>query len=426
MNNLEVKEIHEIFLQSTGVCIDTRKIIEGCIFFAIKGERFDGNDFANLAIEKGASFAIVSDERLVGDQFIQVKDTLKCLQNLSSYHRDFLDIPILAITGSNGKTTTKELCAQVLSAKFKLKYTEGNLNNHIGVPLTLLSFDHTLEFAIVEMGANHLKEIEELCLIAKPNFGLITNIGKAHIGEFGGAENIKKAKLELFDHIRSTNGFMFYNEEYDAFSRMKDYENSLAYSNRFLDNKTLEIISTDPNITIRFNEHEKFEVALGGVHNVENIKAAIACGFHFGLDPNKIKEQLQAFKAPSNRSQWLDTGRNKIFLDAYNANPTSVEMAINYFSSLESEHKMIIIGDMFELGDHTSHEHKIVYDRLIEEGIEFFLIGDLFYQNCKDSTHVFQSKSSFLESIKNRNVENYSILIKASRSMKLESLVDIF
>ncbi len=426
MNTYGLKEVHAIFLKSSGICIDTRKIEPNCLFLAIKGERYDGNKFAQDALKAGASYAIVNDLSLQGEGFIHVGDTLNFLQELSTYHRDYLDIPILSITGSNGKTTTKELCAHVLAAKYHLKCTKGNLNNHIGVPLTLLSLDTSLDLAIVEMGANHVGEIAALSEIAKPNVGLITNIGKAHIGEFGGAENIKKAKLELFQYIRKTKGVMLYNEDYDYFEGIRTYKKSVKYSDHFLNQETIQVRKSDPFIDMKIGNGAYFKVYLGGDHNVENVKAAIACGFYFGLDPQMIKQQLETFKATNNRSQWIEAKNNRVFLDAYNANPTSVEVAINYFDKLEEVKKLIILGDMFELGEHSISEHLAIYQRLIKHESEFYLIGENYARIASDDPRVFSSKKEFELFFKTKELKGYAILVKASRSLKLESLLELF
>lgn len=424
---MNIEKLHAIFLESTGVNTDTRSILPNQLFFALVGDVFDGNQYAVLALEKGASYAVVSDVNLSSHpNCIFVEDTLLCLQDLARLHRQYLGIPILSITGSNGKTTTKELIAQVLAAKFNVAFTKGNLNNHIGVPLTLLSFDEDVEFGIVEMGANHLKEIELLCSIALPDYGVITNIGKAHIGEFGGMENIVKAKLELFDFIFESEGIFFYNENDSV---LVDHVSSYHHSNPYrldMENYQIEILKTKPNISFEINVDNnsiKGDVDLGGLHNVENIKTAFAIGDYLGVEMGSIIHQLSLFKAPTNRSQWIYTGRNNIFLDAYNANPSSVDMAIDYFLALEEEKKLVIIGDMLELGNHELAEHTQVFDKLQSSGIEYILVG-LLFSNVEGCRNIFSTKEELLKSGFLRDFDEYSILIKASRSMALESLID--
>ncbi|MDA9773870.1 UDP-N-acetylmuramoyl-tripeptide--D-alanyl-D-alanine ligase [Saprospiraceae bacterium] len=419
-----IEELHNLFLGSTGICTDTRKISKDVLFVALVGENFDGNIFVLEALAQGAKYALVSDEKYAThDSCILVDDTLIILQELSSYHRDYIDIPILALTGSNGKTTTKELCAHVLESKFQLKYTPGNLNNHIGVPLTLLSFDKSINFGIVEMGANHLYEIKRLCEIAKPNFGLITNIGKAHIGEFGGAENIKKAKLEMYDYISANEGVFFYNQDYpDLKNNVQSYKNSIGYSSTLAKGINITIHSTDPFIKYSLGDSVEATLELGGLHNVENVKAAIAVALYFNIQVEELINQLSSFKAPSNRSQWMNTEENELFMDAYNANPSSVEMAIEYFRSLTDKDTLVIIGDMLELGRYSNEEHLAVYTKLVSCELDFYLIGKNFLGSCPDDNRIFSTKELMEEKLIHDKPTGKAILLKASRSMELETL----
>lgn len=425
---MSIQEIYSKFLESTGISIDSRSISKGNIFFAIKGEHFDGNTYAVKAIELGASYSFVSDSSLINDKIIYVQDTLKCLQALSTYHRNTIGIPVLALTGSNGKTTTKELIAHVLSKKYSLQYTSGNLNNHLGVPLTLLSFSENTELGIVEMGANHVGEIAELCEIAQPDFGLITNIGKAHIGEFGGFENIIIAKTEMYQFLIKNHGLIFYNKEDKILSPLaENSEKRIAFSTSFENGMSLSVEKIEPEIDLelKFTDGKdiKFHVGLSGKHNVENIKVAIAVGLYFGLSGDEIAFQLSTFKAPNNRSQWLETSRNQIFLDAYNANPSSIKSVIEYFSQLSSKRKLLIIGDMHELGLYTDEEHLNVYNQLVESKMEFYLIGQNFKKIAIDD-RIFLSKEAMLNEVDFKMFTDYKILLKASRGLKLETLKD--
>ena len=419
-----IEELHDLFLSATGICTDTRKISKDVLFVALVGENFDGNMFALEALAQGAKYALVSDRKyLVHDSCILVDDTLQILQELASYHRDYLDIPILALTGSNGKTTTKELCAHILESKFQLKCTVGNLNNHIGVPLTLLSFDKSINFGIVEMGANHLYEIKRLCEIAKPNFGLITNIGKAHIGEFGGAENIKKAKLEMYDYISATEGIFFYNQDYPLLkNNVESYKNSIGYSSSLRKGINLTINSADPFIKYSQGDNVEATIELGGLHNVDNVKAAMAIALYFDIQLEELISQLSSFRAPNNRSQWINTEENELFMDAYNANPSSVEMVVEYFRSLTDKDTLVILGDMYELGPYSNEEHFAVYNKLISSELDFYLIGKNFLDSCPDDNRIFETKELMEEKLIHDKPTGKAILLKASRSMKLETL----
>lgn len=425
---MEISELYTLFEKSSGVSIDSRTVQENQIFFAIKGDNFDGNEYAVQAIEKGASFSVVSDKSINHSQCIYFKDTLTTLQDLASFHRNYIDIKILALSGSNGKTTTKELIHHTLSAKFKVKSTKGNLNNHLGVPLTLLSFDKGLDIGIVEMGANHVHEIENLCKIAQPDMGFLTNIGKAHIGEFGGQENIIKGKSELYEYLKSTEGIIFVNDDDLLLNKqVGSYKHVVPYSEAFVSGEKLEISSLHPHIEghiIKGPDVFQFNLNLGGIHNVENLKTALSIGFYFGIPPKLIAEHLCDFKAPDNRSQWISTENNEVFLDAYNANPSSVFSALNYFKSLEGERKFVIVGEMYELGEYAVEEHKSVYDYIMESGMEFLLVGKLYSNNIKDP-RVIESKEVLIKHLKELKPKAYKILIKASRGMKLESIIEL-
>ena len=418
---MDVSQLYGLFLTSTGVSIDTRTIQKGNIFFAINGENFDGNLYAEKAIKEGALFSIVDDVSFVSENCLYVKDSLIALQELASFHREKLGIPILAITGSNGKTTSKELCAAVLETTYKVTCTVGNLNNHLGVPLTLLAFNKSTELGIIEMGANHVGEIEVLCKIAKPNFGLITNIGKAHIGEFGGFENIIKAKGELYDYLAKTNGKIIYDSTDDLLSkRAENVDNKTSYKDLLINDFDLSVFQMEPDIVLNLGGLS-IKTVLGGGHNVKNLITCIAVARLFNVSSINVKLSLEAFKAPLNRSQWINTKRNKIFLDAYNANPSSMESAITYFASIEGE-KVCILGEMLELGEYSENEHKKLMQLAESKNMQCYFIGESFKDFNK--YNIFNSKSDFLENINLPVLKNKMILIKASRGMKLESILD--
>lgn len=424
-----LNEVYEYYLNSNGVSIDTRTVEKGEIFFAIEGDNFDGNDYAMLALEKGASKVVVSSSAIDHINAIKVDNTLAFLQKLAKHHRNESKMTLLALTGSNGKTTTKELIAQVLTKQYRIDFTKGNLNNHLGVPLTLLNFRKDLDIGIVEMGANHLGEIEELSRIASPNYGLITNIGKAHIGEFGGQENILKAKTELYRNIISNSGVIFCNRKDPVLpGQLEGYENTVFFDSRFQGGVKSVVSEYEPQIDLKVEvEGREYSATLniGGRHNFMNVQYAIAIGLYFGITPKEIVDQLQIFQAPDNRSQWIETERNKVFLDAYNANPDSVSAAIEYFIELDIPRKLIIVGDMRELGEYSLIEHQNIFDRLKKSNTPFYLIGEEFSSAVNDD-RVFLSKEDFLEHVNIGDIKDTSVLVKASRGIKLESLLSEF
>ena len=424
-----LNEVYEYYLNSNGVSIDTRTVEEGEIFFAIEGDNFDGNEYAMLALEKGAAKVVVSSSSIDHFNAIKVDDTLVFLQKLAKHHRNESKMTLLALTGSNGKTTTKELIAQVLKKQYRIDFTKGNLNNHLGVPLTLLNFRKDLDIGIVEMGSNHVGEIEDLSRIASPNYGLITNIGKAHIGEFGGQENILIAKTELYRNIISNSGVIFCNRKDPVLPRqLEGYENTVFFDSRFQGGVKSVVDEYEPQIVLTVDsEGREYSATLniGGRHNFMNVQSAIAIGLYFGITPKEIVDQLQTFQAPDNRSQWIKTERNKVFLDAYNANPDSVSAAIEYFIELDIPRKLIIVGDMRELGEYSLIEHQNIFDRLKKSNIPFYLVGEEFSSAVNDD-RVFLSKEDLLEHVNLGDVKDTSVLVKASRGIKLESLLSDF
>ena len=436
---MTIQEIHTLFLKCNSVAIDTRKIESNSLFVAIKGERFDANTFAEEALQKGASYVIIDNAAYrIDDRTILVNDSLTTLQELASYHRKYLNLPIIALTGSNGKTTTKELINVVLSKKFNTKATVGNLNNHIGVPLTLLSFSSETEIGIVEMGANHQKEIEFLCTIAQPDFGYITNFGKAHLEGFCGVEGVIKGKSEMYTFLKNNHKKAFVNID-DAIqvANSKDIT-TITFSQMEAKAFTnIKNVTANPFVTIDY-EDTSIISRLIGLYNANNINAAITIGKYFKVANNDIKIAIESYIPENNRSQLLTKGTNEIILDAYNANPSSMAVALENFIQLEARgaaelseaksNKLIIIGDMFELGDKSLAEHKSIIDLLLNENaIECCFVGNDFYTNKVDISnfHFFKTFDDFSDFLKNKKIENRVILIKGSRGMALERTLEL-
>ena len=425
---MDILNIHKLFLKCNSVSIDTRKIESNSFFVAIKGENFDANTFAKEALEKGASYVIIDNKDYFIDQrTILVENSLVALQELAKFHRHYLKLPIIALTGSNGKTTTKELINVVLSKKFKTKATVGNLNNHIGVPLTLLSFDNTTEMGIVEMGANHKKEIEFLCELAQPDYGYITNFGKAHLEGFGGVEGVIEGKSEMYKYLSENNKLAFINLEDPIQVERSKQINSYSFGlKRKEADVKIDSITANPFVTISFSELS-IKTHLIGLYNSNNINAALTIGKYFGVEDIAIKEALESYIPENNRSQLLSKGTNQIILDAYNANPSSMAVAIANFLQLDNLNKVMILGDMFELGKESRDEHKIIVDSVLNaKAVSCHFIGKEFYANRSDknSFHFYESFESFSDYLKDIKIENSSILIKGSRGMALERVLN--
>jgi UDP-N-acetylmuramoyl-tripeptide--D-alanyl-D-alanine ligase len=421
-------EIHNLFLESSGVVIDTRKIVANSFFVALKGDRFDGNTFAKEALEKGASFVMIDNsDYFINEKTILVDDCLSTLQQLAKFHRTYLNLKIIALTGSNGKTTTKELIQVVLSKKFNTKATIGNLNNHIGVPLTLLTFDKSTEIGIVEMGANHQNEIEFLCEIAAPDFGYITNFGKAHLEGFGGFDGVIKGKSEMYTYLQSNNKKVFINID-DAIQIEKSIKIEKITFSTIHQNCDVFIknVIANPLVSVCFN-HTEVKSHLIGLYNANNINASITIGSYFGIPDEDIKNAIESYVPTNNRSQLITKNSNEIILDAYNANPSSMLVALDNFIQLEKLNKVIIIGDMFELGTESSTEHKSIVDYLANRNtIQCFFIGKDFYLNKKDvnNFNFFKDFDSFTDYLKQNTFYNKTILIKGSRGMALERTLE--
>jgi UDP-N-acetylmuramoyl-tripeptide--D-alanyl-D-alanine ligase len=425
---MEITELYQKYLESGKVSTDTRQITSGSVFFALKGPSFNANEFAGEALSKGASYAVIDEkEYLVNDRCILVDDGLLTLQQLARFHRSKLSIPVLGLTGSNGKTTSKELVRDVLSKKFKTIATKGNLNNHIGVPLTVLSIDQTHEMAVIEMGANHVGEIAFLSSISNPTHGFITNIGKAHIGTFGGFENIIRGKSELYQHLISTRGTVFINSQNPILANMaKRFENPLFYPAPG-DYYHCELLDTDPYLVFRAENGEVITTQIIGSYNFENIAAALCIGKYFGVETRAANAAIAAYVSGSMRSEVKKMGTNTIILDAYNANPTSMEAALDSLSSMKEKHKVAILGDMYELEEETEREHARIGTLLKEKNItEAWLCGPHMKAALKQfpSAKHFETKEALITGLKSNPIVGAVILIKASRGMALEKIVE--
>jgi UDP-N-acetylmuramoyl-tripeptide--D-alanyl-D-alanine ligase len=421
---MDSKSLHSKFLSCVSVATDTRKIEPNVLFFALKGSNFDGNTFALEALKLGASYVVIDNaDYYVDERTIVVSDTLIALQELATYHRNYLSIPIIALTGSNGKTTTKELFQAILSKKFNSKATVGNLNNHIGVPLTLLSFTEETEIGIVEMGANHQKEIEFLCSLAQPDYGYITNFGKAHLEGFGGVEGVIAGKSEMYRYLKATNRKVFVNLD-DAIQSSKTINfDRITFSQKNSDAFLyVKSISANPFVNLAFDA-VNVQSNLIGLYNATNIMAALTVGKYFGVSVSDCKSAIESYFPDNNRSQLLSKNTNEIILDAYNANPSSMEAALTNFIQLDKSNKIIIIGDMFELGEESLAEHKKIVHLLDQTtAIDCYLIGKDFFASKVENPHLFffEGFDNFSVFIKQKSVRAAMILIKGSRGMALE------
>lgn len=426
---MRIEEIYQCFLQCESISTDTRKINPNSLFIALKGENFNANTFAEEALQKGALFAIIDEKKYFTDEnkMILVDDALKKLQELSNYHRKQLGLPIIALTGSNGKTTTKELINVVLAKKYNTKATIGNLNNHIGVPLTLLSFDENTDIGIVEMGANHQKEIEQLCIIAEPDFGYITNFGKAHLEGFGGIDGIIKGKSEMYNYLISEKKTIFANID-DPIQNNKTTNHKrycFSYDSDLPADVKINSIEANPFVKVEIDE-TSIQSNLIGLYNASNINAAITIGKYFNVSINDIKEAIENYTPTNNRSQLIKKNSNQIILDAYNANPSSMAAAITNLKQL-SGHKTAIIGDMFELGNESTTEHKKIIESILNNSeISFHFIGKDFWNSKIEKAHIkyYPSFEDFQIKFSNNITEN-TILIKGSRGMALERVLDL-
>ena len=426
---MTINTIYTYFLECTAVSTDSRKITPNCMFFALKGDNFNGNAYAKSALDNGAKYCVIDEkEYAIDSHYILVEDVLKTLQELATFHRKKLNTPIIALTGSNGKTTTKELINSVLSTQYKTTATKGNLNNHIGVPLTLLSMTNTTKIGIVEMGANHQKEIEFLCNIALPDYGVITNFGKAHLEGFGGVEGVIKGKSELYDHLKAHNKTIFVNQNDEKqLYQIGDYKSIFTFGKEDSIGPNPILKSSQPFVILDYDGNI-INSQLTGEYNFNNISIAIAFGVYFKIKPENIKMAIENYIPTNNRSQFITKGSNTLLMDAYNANPTSMKAALLNFEKLNNKIKIAVLGDMFELGKDAEKEHQYIADLcstlLLDKVI---LVGKNFFKTTLVSTKVMSYKS--FEDFKNHvdlsKIENTTFLIKGSRGMALERVLEL-
>jgi UDP-N-acetylmuramoyl-tripeptide--D-alanyl-D-alanine ligase len=425
---MQIEELYKIYQQFPSVQTDTRKLKDGDIFFALKGDNFNGNAFAQQAINTGAAYAVIDEAayKISGKTFL-VDDVLTALQQLAKYHREQFTIPFIAITGSNGKTTTKELVHAVLSSSFITYATEGNLNNHIGIPLTILKIKMDAEIAIIEMGANHQKEIEGYCEYTQPTHGIITNCGKAHLEGFGGIEGVRKGKGELFDHLRSNNGTTFVMWDYDYLQDMsKGISSILKYGTTNADIEGT-VIKSEPFLEVAITKGVDTGIIttqLVGDYNLPNVLVAVAAGKYFNVPATSIKEAIENYSPSNSRSQLIENGSNKIILDAYNANPSSMKLAIENFSRLQADNKVLMLGGMAELGEESLNEHKAIVEVIRQSNWkDVVLVGGDFLKFQHPYTS-FTNATEAKEWLQQQHFENTHLLIKGSRSMQMEKALD--
>jgi len=424
-------DIYKLYLKYPVITTDSRNTPKNSIFFALRGDSFDGNKFAIDAVNKGCITAIVDDPSINDSRCILVENTLQSLQSLARIHRRALGVKVIAITGTNGKTTTKELVNAVLSKSFKVYATKGNFNNHIGVPLTLLSLTSDIEIAIVEMGANHPGEIKQLCEIAEPDFGLITNIGKAHLEGFGSFEGVKQTKGELYNYISSNKGYVFYNTKnpiLDDLINQKNLINKAIPYGIGLEYESIVYNDSNPFLAVEVKPNKQnsivIQTSLIGNYNFENVIAAITIGFYSGIPIERIKEAIEEYLPSNSRSQLLKTQFNTVILDAYNANPSSMELAIKNFISLKSSSKTVIVGEMLELGEYSEEEHKRIAGMVKTSNFDkVIFIGKGFESEAANCLYFCDSEScsTYLEK---QPIRDSLVLLKGSRGVKLEKVLD--
>ena len=421
-----IEKIYQYYSQKYLVSTDSRKIEEGCVFVALKGERFDGNDFAYQVAQENIASCVIADRKDLPhhERLFIVDDSLATLQELARLHRKKCDIPIIGITGTNGKTTTKELTAAVLSKKYNIIYTQGNFNNHLGLPLTILRIKPDTEMAVVEMGANHPNEIAHLCTIADPDFGIITNIGKAHLEGFGSFEGVVKTKNELYDFIRNKNGKIFVNRDNELLMNLSNGIDCHTYGKDDNADIKASIVSSNPYLIINWEGNE-IRTNLVGDYNFENVMAAISAGCHFNIEKSLIIEALENYTPTNNRSQFIKSEKNEIVMDAYNANPVSMSHAIKNFRNISSENTLLILGDMRELGKDSEKEHQVIIS-LIKE-LEFknvILVGEEFKKTAGTDFATFTNVEELLAFINDNDISGKKILIKGSNGIHLEKIVN--
>ncbi|EEI91035.1 UDP-N-acetylmuramoyl-tripeptide--D-alanyl-D-alanine ligase [Sphingobacterium spiritivorum ATCC 33300] len=432
---MTIEALYDLYLQHPYVSTDTRNILPGSLFFALKGANFNGNSFADQALQTGASYVIIDEASYAKDgRYILVDNVLESLQKLANHHRKTLSIPVIGVTGTNGKTTTKELLHATLSQKFKTYATKGNLNNHIGVPLTLLSVDSTIQIAVIEMGANHLKEIAFLCDIAEPTHGLISNVGKAHLEGFGSFEGVKKTKGELYDYLQNHNGTLFLqadNPHLNEMAATRKISEVVTYGFAETNDVIGKLLKADPLLQIEWKEKDKpdsytVHTQLTGSYNTENFLAAIAVGLYFGVSAEQINTGIERYTPKNNRSQVTKTEHNTIIADYYNANASSMAAALDNIEVIDASRKVIILGDMFEMGDESDAEHEKVVQRAKSIGADrLIFVGKAFKKQAYLEAEFYETSEEAKQALIDRPVINSTILLKASRGMAFEHLMDV-
>ncbi len=422
-------ELYKLFLDINKISTDTRKDVKDSIFFSLKGDNFDGNKFADFALNKGATYAVIDNEKYKNnEQFILVDNVLQSLQDIASFHRSQLNLTIIGLTGSNGKTTTKELITAILLKKYKIVSTQGNLNNQIGLPLTVLSIKQDHEIAVIEMGANHPGEIYHLCNIARPQYGLITNIGKAHLEGFGSIQGVTKAKSEMYRYLHENDGKAFVNIDNKKLNRLSSNISRITYGSSDEANCKAQLVNNDSLVELIWKSesgNKHISSKLFGKYNFENILAAVCVGNYFNTDADQIIEAIEEYQPLNNRSQIIHTDNNKIIMDAYNANPSSMDLFIDELDGYRSERKTIILGDMLELGKHSFEEHKKVMSRLSKINVrQVILIGEYFSKaNTNPDWISFQNTDKACKWLEKNPVRNSSVFIKGSRGNQMEKLL---
>lgn len=422
-----IEKIYELYKTSYTVTTDSRNVSKGCVFVALKGEHFDGNDFAVRAAEEGVAACVIADRQdlLEHERLFVVDDSLETLQELAAYHRKKMGLPIIGITGTNGKTTTKELVSAVLAKKFNVVFTQGNFNNHLGVPLTLLKIKPETEIAVVEMGANHPGEIKQLANIVKPDFGIITNIGKAHLEGFGGFGGVIRTKNEMYQHIAEHNGMLFVNNDNELLTDLSRNINKVTYGASDNANIKGKMLSANPYLSIEWNGYN-IDTQLVGDYNFENVMAAVCVGTYFKVEANDIVDALSGYSPTNNRSQVIETLKNRVVMDAYNANPTSMDHSIRNFKNICKNDNLLIIGDMRELGEESDKEHEAILNLLNELGFEnVMLVGPEFSKIARNSGYkTFENVEDAAHFIENHTVEGKDVLVKGSNGIHLNKIIE--
>ena len=426
---MSIIDLYDLFIHNPQITTDSRNCPKGSIFFALKGDKFDGNQYAGKALASGCVYAVIDNpDYYIGERTILVHNVLKTLQQLAHHHRKVLGLPIIGITGTNGKTTTKELLAAVLSTKFNLLYTEGNFNNHIGVPLTLLRLTHDHEMAVIEMGASHPGDIKELVDIVHPNYGIITNVGRAHLEGFGSFEGVIRTKGELYDYIRRSKGKIFIKKENEYLQSIAKGIEQITYGNGDDAFASGQVVSCDPFLVFNWKQQGKLhtvETHMIGSYNLDNVLAAVAVGRFFKIPAERISRAIAAYEPTNNRSQFKKTDNNELIIDAYNANPSSMKVALDNFITMPVQPKAIILGDMRELGPTSDELHAEVVEQIKKGQFDkVFLCGEHFSKVGKEFSP-FATTEAMVEELRKQPLKGYHILIKGSHSMGLEKLADI-